>query len=109
MAITTTWSINTIEREVNDGYVYNVHYAVNAVSDTLDPEGNPYSQGAYGSIGLERPEGALIPYENLTEERVVGWVQQALGGLEKVIDIENALEAAITEKISPTKIAGVPW
>ena len=109
MAITTTWSINTLEREVADGYVYTVHYSVNAVSDTLDPEGNPYSQGAYGSVGLERPEGDLIAYETLTEETVLGWAQDALGGSEKVTDIENALEAALTEKISPTKLAGVPW
>lgn len=109
MAITTTWSINTLEREVADGYVYTVHYSVNAVSDTLGIRVTLRIQGAYGSVGLERPEGELIAYDSLTEETVLGWTQAALGGSEKVTGIENALEAALTEKMSPTKLAGVPW
>lgn len=109
MATTTTWSINTLDREVSDGYVYNVHYSVSAVSDTLDSEGQPYSQGAYGSVAVERPEGELIAYASLNEETIIGWVQTAIGGADKVTDIENALEAALTEKISPTKLSGVPW
>ena len=106
---TITWSINTLERELADGYVFTAHYSVNAVSSTLDPQGNPYSQGAYGSVGLERPEGDLIPFDELTQEQVIGWVKEKLGGDEKVAEIEAALEARIAELISPSKINGVPW
>ena len=104
-----TWSINTLEREVSDGCVIVCHYSVNAVSSTLDPEGNNYSQGAYGSVGLERPETELIPFEDLTQEQVIGWVKEKLGGDEKVAEIEAALEARLAEVISPSKINGVPW
>jgi len=106
---TFTWSINTLEREISDGYVFVCHYSVNAVSSTLDPAGNPYSQGAYGSVGLERPEGDLIAFESLDQETVIGWVKAKLGGEEKVAEIEAALQARLDEVMSPTKINGVPW
>ena len=106
---TITWSINTLERELADGYVFTAHYSVNAVSSTLNPEGNPYSQGAYGSVGLERPDGDLIAFEDLTQEQVIGWVKEKLGGDEKVAEIEQALTDRLAEVISPSKINGVPW
>ena len=106
---TFTWSINTLERELADGYVFTAHYSVNAVSSTLDPEGRNYSQGAYGSVGLERPEGDLIPFDDLTQDQVIGWVKEKLGGAEKVAEIEAALQARLDEVMSPTKINGVPW
>ena len=106
---TITWSINTLERELADGYVFTAHYSVNAVSSTLNPEGNPYSQGAYGTVSLERPEGDLIPFENLTQDQVIGWVKEKLGGDEKVAEIEKALTDRLAEMISPSKINGVPW
>jgi hypothetical protein len=106
---TFTWSINTLERELADGYVYTAHYSVNAVSSSLDPEGNNYSQGAYGSVGLERPEGDLIAFDDLTQDQVIGWVKAKLGGDEKVAEIEAALQARLDEVITPTKINGVPW
>ena len=108
MATTFTWKINTLERDTSDGYVFTAHYSVVGISDTLDPEGNPYNSGAYGSVGLERP-GTLIPYDQLQEEQVIGWVKEKLGGDEKVAEIEAALEARIAELISPSKINGVPW
>lgn len=105
---TYIWKINTLERETNDGFVFTAHWSVTAISDVLDPEGNPYNAGAYGSIGLERPDN-LIPYEDLTEDLVIGWVQEKLGGVDKVKQIENALDARIAEQINPSKINGVPW
>ena len=106
---TFTWTINTLERELADGYVFTAHYSVNAVSSTLDPEGKPYSQGAYGSIDLERPEGDLIPFEDLTQDQVIGWVKEKLGGAEKVAELEKALTDRLADLISPKQIKGVPW
>jgi hypothetical protein len=78
-----------------------VHYTVNAQDDT-------YSAGAYGSLGLERPEGDLIPFSELTEGAVVGWVLEKFGD-EKVEEICNALQAQLDEQRAPSKAAGVPW
>lgn len=101
MATTFTWAISNLERETSDGFVFTAHYTVNASDEA-------YSAGAYGSIGFERPDN-LIPYDDLTEETVVGWVKEAIGGEEKVNEIEAALQAQIDEKRSPTKSGGVPW
>ena len=108
MANTIVWKINSLERESSDGYVFTVHYSVSAISDKLDSEGNPYNAGAYGSVGLERPD-TLIPFADLTESQVVDWVQAKIGGSDKVKEIKSALDARIQELITPTKIKGVPW
>ena len=97
----TNWHIANLERETSDGYVFTAHYTVDAKDDT-------YSAGAYGSIGLERPEGSLIPFADLTEEQVIEWVQEKLGD-EAVANVEAALQSQIDEQRQPTKAAGVPW
>ena len=101
MATTFTWAVANLERETADGYVYTVHYTVNAKDET-------YSAGAYGSIGLERPEDDMIPFADLTEEIVVGWVKGKFGD-EKVAEIETALQTQIDEQHAPSKAAGLPW
>ena len=98
---TFTWAIANLERETLDGFVFTAHYTVNANDGT-------YSSGAYGSIGFERPD-TLIPFADLTEDQVVGWVKEALGGDEKVTSIQEALQNQIDEQRAPTKAAGVPW
>jgi hypothetical protein len=103
MADTTfAWNVAQMERHTSDGIVIVVHYTVAANDGT-------YSSSAYGSIGLEQPEGDVIPYADLTPEVVIGWVQDKLGGTEKVDEIEAALQAQIDEQRSPSKAAGVPW
>lgn len=102
MADTTiTWHIAQLERETSDGYVFTAHYTVDAKDDT-------YSAGAYGSLGFERPEEDMIPYADLTEEIVIGWVKDKFGA-EKVAEIEAALQSQIDEQRNPTKAQGVPW
>jgi hypothetical protein len=96
-----TWAIANLERETEDGFVFTAHYTINANDGT-------YSSGAYGSIGFQRLDN-LIPYADLTEDTVTGWVKEALGGDEKVAEIEAALQAQIDEQRSPSKAAGVPW
>jgi hypothetical protein len=98
---TFTWAIANLERETADGFVFTAHYTVNAADGT-------YTSGAYGSIGFQRPDN-LIPFAELTEEVVVGWVKEALGGDEKVAEIEGALQSQLDEQHAPTKAAGLPW
>ena len=101
-ATVTTWNVAQMERHTADGIVFTVHYTVDANDGT-------YSAGAYGSVGLEQPEGNVIPYADLTLEIVIGWVQEKLGGTEKVTEIEAALQSQIDEQRTPTSAAGVPW
>lgn len=98
----TTWGIAQMERNTADGIVFTVHYTVAASDGT-------YASSAYGSIGLEQPEGEVIPYADLTPEIVIGWVQDKLGGAEKVTEIEAALQAQIDQQRTPTTAQGMPW
>ena len=95
---TTTWGVAQMERHTADGIVFTVHYTVAASDGT-------YSSSAYGSIGLEQPEGDVIPYADLTPELVIGWVQEKLN----VAEIEAALQAQIDQQRTPTTAQGVPW
>ena len=98
MTTTTTWGVAQMERHTADGIVFTVHYTVAASDGT-------YSSSAYGSIGLEQPEGDVVPYADLTPELVIGWVQDKLN----VEEIEAALQAQIDQQRTPTTAAGVPW
>jgi hypothetical protein len=102
MTTTFKWDIAQLERTTADGVVFTVHYTVAASDGT-------YSSSAYGSIGLEQPEDDIIPYADLTPEIVIGWVQDKLGGTEKVDEIEAALQAQIDEQRNPSKAQGLPW
>ena len=131
MATTFTWKIAQLERETSDGYVYTAHWTVDAADGT-------YKSGAYGSQSLPRAydvepveaqdavldedgnvvtpavaavvgvPSALVPYADLTETQVVGWVKDKLGA-DRVTQIETALDNQITEQKTPTKATGKPW
>ena len=98
---TFTWKISNLEHLLEDGFVFTAHYVILAEDGT-------YSSSAYGSVGFEKPDN-LIPYADLTEELVIGWVQEALGGDEKVAEIETALQQRIDEQRTPTQAGGLPW
>jgi hypothetical protein len=100
MATTFTWHIANLERETADGFVMTAHWSLSAEDGT-------YSSGAYGSLGFERPD-KLIPYADLTEQMVIGWVKDAFGA-EKVTEIEAALQAQLDEQRHPSKASGMPW
>jgi len=102
MTTTVTWRIANLDRETADGIVTTVHY-------TIDANDGVYSAGAYGSLGLERPdEEEMIPFSQLTEEICIGWVQEKLTE-EKVAEIEAALQEQLDEQHAPSRAAGVPW
>jgi len=98
---TFTWRIANLERETADGFVLMAHW-------TLSAEDGTYASSAYGSVGFERPEN-LIPFADLQEDVVISWVQEAIGGEEKVNEIQTALQAQLDEQRHPSKAAGVPW
>ena len=101
--MTTTWTIAQLDRELADGYVYTVHYKVDATDGT-------YSAGAYGSVGLEKPD-TLVAYKDLTSDVVIGWVKAKLDAdnAGTVANVEAALAANIAEQKTPTVGKGIPW
>ncbi len=99
MAITKTWEVNTLQRELADGYVNKVIYRVNGTDGT-------YQTRLTGEVDLEKPE-KLIPYKDLTEATVIGWVKAKLGS--EVATIEKAIDENITLQKTPTHGVGTPW
>lgn len=94
------WKIVNMERDASTGFVNTVHWTC---SDA-DADGNAGS--TYGSIGLE---GELVtPYEDLTEEVVIGWLHEAMGE-ETVAAHEAAVAAQIAEAKAPKVATGMPW
>jgi hypothetical protein len=87
-----------MNRLTSDGFVVTVHYIVNATDDT-------YSASTYGTISYTQESDKFVPYDQLTEEMVVGWVQTALGK----DTVEASLEGQIEAQKHPVQEAGVPW
>lgn len=99
--VTISWHIANLERETSDGYVYTAHWTVSATD-------GEYSSSSYGSVGFQRPDEELIPFEELTEELVISWVQEKLGE-EQVSLITSSLISQIDDQREPSSLSGVPW
>ena len=100
MAITKTWEVNTLQRELADGYVNKVIYRVKGTDGT-------YETRATGEVDLEKPD-TLVPYKDLTAETVIGWVKAKLGA-DQVASIEKAIDDNITLQKTPIHGVGTPW
>ena len=101
MAITKTWEINTLEREVADGYVKKAIYRVKGM------DGSEEKARFTGEVDLEKPK-TLIPYKDLTESKVLEWVKTKLGA-DEVASIEKWLEDEVTLINTPVEATGKPW
>ena len=93
------WQVVQMDRLTSDGFVVTVHYTVNAVD-------GDYTASTYGTVGYtEQPDEQYTPYEDLTQEQVVGWVQDSLGK----DTVEESLAAQIEAQKHPVQESGVPW
>ena len=103
MAITKTWEVNTLQRELADGYVNKVIYRVKGTDGT-------YETRATGEVDLEKPD-TLIPYKDLTQDTVISWVKAKLEAQESgtVAKIEAAIDTNINLQKTPTHGTGTPW
>ena len=91
------WKIVQLDRKTADGFVTTAHWTVTAT-------GGDFSASSYGSCGFG---GELItPYEDLTEEQVLGWVWA--NGVDKDAT-EESLAVQIELQKNPVTATGVPW
>jgi len=90
------WSIQQLDRKTADGFVTTAHWTCTATD-------GDFSANAYGSVGFS---GDLVtPYENLTQEQVLGWVWEQIDKAE----IEANLTKQIQAQKNPVSVVGVPW
>jgi hypothetical protein len=100
-----TWTISTLEHNTADGGVIVAHWRVND-SETIGDD--TYSATAYGTCSFvpDASSPDYVPYDDLTEEMVLGWC--FADGVDKDA-IEASLTAQIEEQKNPTTEDGVPW
>jgi hypothetical protein len=93
----TTWTISTLDHNTADGFVTCAHWQATAVD-------GEHSASAYATVSWQ--EGTpTIPYANLTEATVLGWVWESV---DKTAT-ESALAAQIALLKNPVKASGTPW
>jgi hypothetical protein len=95
--MTTTYTVNQLDRLTSTGYVTTVHYNVTKTD-------GDFSASTYGTIGFsgDTPE---TPFASLTEAQVIAWVKDKLGEA----TVEAALAAQIEAQKNPVKASGLPW
>jgi len=93
-----TWNVVQTDYNTSDKFITTVHYNVSAVD-------GDYTASTYGTVGYTQEEGSYIPFEQLTQEVVVGWVQNSLGK----DTVEDSLTAQIDAQKNPVQESGLPW
>lgn len=100
MAVTYTWTIPTVERNLSDGGITIIHWRCTGVD-------GDHSSSSYGTTGHEPDASAegFIAYDDVTEANCIAWAQ---GALDKDA-VEAAIAADIAVQKTPTTGTGQPW
>jgi len=95
--MTTTYTINNLDRLTSTDYVTTVHYNVTKVD-------GEFSASTYGTVSFEAGT-PTTPYASLTKAQVIEWVKDKLG--EETV--EASLASQIAAQKNPTTATGMPW
>ena len=113
MANTYSWTIQQLAYEIgpdSDGH-RDVVYIVDWLLTASDEEDPPHNARWSGITHVTR-EAAIdwIPYEELTEAVVVGWVEEDMGE-DELVAMKSKLDAQIAEDVAPTRKTNstMPW
>jgi hypothetical protein len=105
--MTTNWKISNIKRLPLNGLVIEVTYIMN-----FELSGKHTRH--LGSVTLtgDPQDPNFIPYEDLTEQIVTGWVQDELG-TQRIDEItsnaQTSIQAQIDRATNPEFLIGLPW
>tara|TARA_S200002703_G_C3753442_1_gene231808 strand:- start:48 stop:365 length:318 start_codon:yes stop_codon:yes gene_type:complete len=105
MAATFTWKIEKLQRQLSDGFVFYAKTSI--ICSEGEGEEEVSVKGSF-TCNFQQPD-TLVPYEDLTEEQVIGWVKTAMGGEEAVTAYQNELQMQLNELKAPTEATGTPW
>lgn len=112
MALTKTWSIRNLESDKSDGYVSKVWWSLTGTENGKTVVTN-------GKTGLEKPD-TLVPYKDLTEETVIGWVKAKINseaaavideytGKTAVQRMEDKLDVKMVRQNTPALLTENPF
>ena len=105
---TYTWAVTALYTEtVNDeqDYVVIANYTVVGVDDTYSAELSNIARFSTASVT------PFVPYADLTEAIVIGWIQQELGP-DGVSNLEACIQGQIDSQINPPVVpvnTPLPW
>jgi hypothetical protein len=106
MTIEYTWAFGPLTVKIQEDDLQNVVYIVNWRLAGADGE---FFASTYGSVQVPPPGGDFVPFDQLTEELVQQWVEDALG--QNVVDEQKAYIAEVIEfkKHPTTAVLPAPW
>lgn len=103
----TTWKVAQLdaypEYEGTPDVVFTVHWTASATD-------GDHAGSVYGAQGLTLdPEATFVPYVDLTEAQVIGWVHDAMGE-EQVAAYEANIASQIADAKNPPVVnPPLPW
>lgn len=98
MANTYNWKINRLDAKIHEDGLDNVIFIVHWTLFAQDDSAEPIKANSIGTLSVEYVQGEpFIPYDNLTKEDVVGWLESGLN----VDDIKTRLDNEIELKKNP--------
>ena len=105
---TFTWTISAMnaypQAQGQADVVFNVHWTC---AGTQEQDGKTYSASVYSTCQVEFTGGTYTPYDQLTQEQVLGWIWNA--GVDKDAT-EAAVQSQIDGQINPTVVTPpLPW
>ena len=111
MAITNTWSVSDMQRKDSDGGVFLAYWSMVSSDGTYSA-----SEGGKLRCTYDASAADFIPYADLTEADVLGWVYTSLiEGDETAAEAKARIEADRTAKVqgqidrATSQSSGVPW
>ena len=93
-----TFKVENLVRE-SDGYVNTAYYTYTGVSTTGT---SVKTHSLAGICTFSRPD-TLVPYTDLTESQLIGWIQTGIGS-----SAIESLQEDLNRYIDPN-IGGTPW
>lgn len=104
MTATINWTVTAMncypQADNQTDVVFTVHWTCAGTQDT-------YSASVYSTCAVPAPEGTFTPYDQLTQDQVLGWVWA--NGVDK-----DATEASVQQQIDnqinpPVVTPPLPW
>lgn len=108
MAITYTWKVTGLKVK-NEGSHENAVVQTYWEKTGIDEDGNEGTfSGATPFTSVNVPNGEFIPFEELTEETVIEWIQAV------VVDsyeehVNSKIAEQIADKVTPVSEPKLPW
>jgi hypothetical protein len=105
---TIVWSVTAMDAypqaQGQADVVFNVHFTC---AGTQIEENKTYFASVYSTCQVEFTGGTYTPYDQLTQEQVLGWIWNS--GVDKDVT-EAAVQSQIDGQINPTVVTPpLPW